>query len=122
MTACGRCPAFVLLRAWAKISCEVHFCPDECRKLRIALLRLAHKGQRRKSGEPYIVHPVAVAELLALLKAWSRDFDVSFWILEALSGAGGCHHQRAVAELHQCQSCGIMHDDLEHLMRHRAGE
>lgn len=31
-------------------------------------LRLAHKEQRRKSGEPYIVHPVAVAELLAQLK------------------------------------------------------
>eukprot|EP00931_Biecheleriopsis_adriatica_P114764 TRINITY_DN90677_c0_g1_i1.p1 TRINITY_DN90677_c0_g1~~TRINITY_DN90677_c0_g1_i1.p1 ORF type:complete len:691 (-),score=126.62 TRINITY_DN90677_c0_g1_i1:166-2190(-) len=29
---------------------------------------LAHKGQKRKSGEPYIIHPVAVAELLADLK------------------------------------------------------
>ena len=28
----------------------------------------AHKGQRRKSGEPYIAHPVAAAELLADLK------------------------------------------------------
>jgi GTP pyrophosphokinase len=28
----------------------------------------AHRGQRRKSGEPYILHPVAVAEILADLK------------------------------------------------------
>ena len=28
----------------------------------------AHKGQRRKSGEPYIAHPVAAADLLADLK------------------------------------------------------
>ena len=25
----------------------------------------AHEGQRRRSGEPYITHPVAVADLLA---------------------------------------------------------
>src|SRR5678815_4623830 len=25
----------------------------------------AHQGQRRRSGEPYITHPVAVADLLA---------------------------------------------------------
>ena len=25
----------------------------------------AHQGQKRKSGEPYIVHPLATAELLA---------------------------------------------------------
>lgn len=41
--------------------------------------RLAHKEQQRKSGEPYIVHPVAVAELLALLKAdWTRS-GLNFW-------------------------------------------
>ena len=28
------------------------------------LAEASHKGQRRKSGEPYITHPVAVAELL----------------------------------------------------------
>ena len=40
-------------------------------------VRLAHKEQQRKSGEPYIVHPVAVAELLALLKAdWT---GLNFW-------------------------------------------
>eukprot|EP00913_Durusdinium_trenchii_P003135 g2897.t1 len=34
----------------------------------LCVAALAHKGQKRKSGEPYIVHPVAVAELLAQLK------------------------------------------------------
>ena len=43
-------------------------------------VRLAHKEQQRKSGEPYIVHPVAVAELLALLKAdWTEKFLASFF-------------------------------------------
>lgn len=33
----------------------------------------AHQGQRRRSGEPYIYHPLAVAEILAKLKLDSRS-------------------------------------------------
>ena len=35
-----------------------------------AFAEKAHKGQKRKSGEPYFIHPVAVAEILA---DWKLD-------------------------------------------------
>ena len=56
-------------------------------------LRLAHKGQKRKSGEPYIVHPVAVAELLAQLKVSQslRAFS------RLAAGASGGHRERIAA-------------------------
>jgi GTP pyrophosphokinase len=31
-----------------------------------------HRGQKRKSGEPYIIHPLAVAEILV---DWDMDID-----------------------------------------------
>lgn len=30
-----------------------------------------HRGQLRKSGEPYLIHPMAVAEILADLE-WTK--------------------------------------------------
>lgn len=56
---------------WEDLEPKLMYLPrdDRLRALSgLCVAALAHKGQRRKSGEPYIVHPVAVAELLALLK------------------------------------------------------
>lgn len=43
------------------------FTPAEYEKLTevLAFARHAHEGQRRKSGEPYILHPMAVALIVA---------------------------------------------------------
>ncbi|HEX6258034.1 MAG TPA: RelA/SpoT family protein [Candidatus Saccharimonadales bacterium] len=38
----------------------------------IDLATVAHKGQRRKSGEPYIIHPLHVADILV---EWGMDID-----------------------------------------------
>lgn len=38
----------------------------------IDLASAAHKGQKRKSGEPYIIHPIAVASTLV---EWGMDID-----------------------------------------------
>lgn len=44
--------------------------PDEIDQIRKAYhyAEEAHRGQKRKSGEPYIIHPVAVAQILADLQ------------------------------------------------------
>ena len=51
-----------LLRSCAKI---IHSGEDEERiKKAFFLAKEAHKGVRRRSGEPYILHPVAVAKIV----------------------------------------------------------
>jgi len=49
---------------------EGYLPPDEVERVQDAydFAFEAHQGQRRRSGEPYITHPVAVADLLADLR------------------------------------------------------
>ena len=49
---------------------ESYLPPDQIREVYRAYLfsAEAHEGQMRKSGEPYIYHPVAVARILARLR------------------------------------------------------
>ena len=49
---------------------EAYLPPEEVERIQDAydFAFEAHQGQRRRSGEPYITHPVAVADLLADLK------------------------------------------------------
>ncbi|MBM4225497.1 MAG: HD domain-containing protein, partial [Gammaproteobacteria bacterium] len=44
--------------------------PDQVERIRSAAEfgAEAHRGQKRKTGEPYIAHPVAAAEVLANLR------------------------------------------------------
>jgi guanosine-3',5'-bis(diphosphate) 3'-pyrophosphohydrolase len=49
---------------------ESYLPPDHVERVREAYdyAEAAHKGQKRRSGEPYITHPVAVADILADLR------------------------------------------------------
>lgn len=51
-----------------------HYEEDDLLELELAieLASTAHKGQKRKSGEPYIIHPLSVA---ATLIDWGMDID-----------------------------------------------
>jgi len=74
--------------------------PTARRKVRFAVevAFLAHKGQQRRSGEPFVTHPVAVAAILAetqmdrdtvvsgLLHDTVEDTDLTFEEVEAMFG------------------------------------
>ncbi|WP_412179134.1 RelA/SpoT family protein [Thermus caliditerrae] len=61
----------VPLALWEQLEKALFYLsPEEREKVKQAYLfaEEAHRGQLRKSGEPYIIHPVAVAEILAALR------------------------------------------------------
>ncbi len=80
---------------------EQAYTPEEAEILRkaYALSESAHRGQKRKSGEPYIIHPIAVAEILigfgmdyqsvaaALLHDVAEDTAVTIAELRKMFGA-----------------------------------
>lgn len=42
----------------------------------------AHNGQKRRSGEPFIFHPVEVARILGELVSWCKfklSYDLVLW-------------------------------------------
>jgi guanosine-3',5'-bis(diphosphate) 3'-pyrophosphohydrolase len=51
-----------------------HYTEDDLLELEhaITIATKAHDGQKRKSGEPYIIHPLAVAQILV---EWEMDID-----------------------------------------------
>jgi GTP pyrophosphokinase len=53
---------------------KLHYDEDQCHDLDHAIdfATTAHEGQKRRSGEPYIIHPLAVAETLI---EWGMDID-----------------------------------------------
>ncbi len=56
---------------WHRVEPLLHYLPKDQREQVHEALCLAfsvHAGQRRKSGEPYITHPVEVTRLLAELR------------------------------------------------------
>ncbi|MDO5531294.1 bifunctional (p)ppGpp synthetase/guanosine-3',5'-bis(diphosphate) 3'-pyrophosphohydrolase [Sutterella sp.] len=55
-------------------TCKLYLTPNEVEKIRSAYRYAddAHLGQFRKSGEPYITHPIAVASILA---SWRMDAE-----------------------------------------------
>eukprot|EP00930_Biecheleria_cincta_P047039 TRINITY_DN32541_c0_g1_i1.p1 TRINITY_DN32541_c0_g1~~TRINITY_DN32541_c0_g1_i1.p1 ORF type:complete len:668 (+),score=110.59 TRINITY_DN32541_c0_g1_i1:40-2004(+) len=87
---------------WLDLEPKLMYLPQEERLEALSALcvaALAHKGQKRKSGEPYLIHPVAVAELLASLKVQvdvviggllhdtvEDNPEVEFSVLESLFG------------------------------------
>ena len=98
---------FSIQRLWLELEESVpYLSAEELRRCQqgLQIAYGAHKGQKRKSGEPYIIHPVAVAQILGELKMDAdsvvagllhdvvEDTDkVSFADIESIFGEGVRH-------------------------------
>lgn len=60
-----------IMRYMTELHPRIGYLEPRCRESILKALELAdfaHKGQKRKSGEPFIIHPVAVTVILAELQ------------------------------------------------------
>jgi hypothetical protein len=93
----------LISRLWRQLSPALGYLSEEevaTVKLALEVSALAHHGQKRKSGEPFIIHPVEVARLLAgmgmdcetvcsgLLHDTAEDTDLSLEEIEEIFGEG----------------------------------
>ena len=86
-----------------------------------ALAQAAHDGQLRQSGEPYVTHPLAVAELVydlidpdidaicaALLHDVVEDSDTSLFAIEAQFGSGVARIVDGVSKLDRVGTATVL--------------
>ncbi|MBQ6990298.1 MAG: HD domain-containing protein, partial [Clostridia bacterium] len=89
----------------------------------------AHKEQRRKSGEPYIIHPLSVAELLAdmamdsasicaaLLHDVLEDTDLSYKEMERMVGTEIAELVDGLTKLDKLQFHSKEEEEMENLRK-----
>ena len=101
LAACGRDDRAEMASYADALECESEYLrPSGRRAVRYAVevAFLAHRGQKRRSGEPFVTHPVEVAKILArthmdrdtvvsgLLHDTVEDTDLTFGEVEAMFG------------------------------------
>ena len=133
---------------------EKRVSPEDVERIRAAfeLAKIAHADQKRKSGEPYIFHPIAVANIVAeelmlganpVIAAFLHDvvedtgysFDdllnagISAKVVDALrlltheKGTDYLDYVRRIADSHNPIAINVKCNDLEHnLERGRKGD
>ena len=88
-----------------------------------------HEGQKRKSGEPYIIHPLAVAEIVAeigldtdaiaaaLLHDCLEDTDASFEEISRMFGTTVADLVEGVTKLTRVQYSTMEEQQMENLRK-----